>query len=283
MSPHHARNLCVMLLLITAIATIEASHPLLCQKWLNNYSRYCAQAEQTNSTQGEVHRTFTSCNEVGSHAARGLEMSSGVYSMQSGPFAHISAYCDIDNQTDGWTVILRRINGTLLFNRSWVEYEYGFGTLTGEFWYGLDKMNFLTSRGMWELHIELLTSKGITLKAQYSHFHVQSSDKQYVMSVSNHSGVRDFLSQSSGRPFTTFDRNNNLFSGSTNCANDPDLMSGWWYTRTCFSDKGLNLNARFKSKGLEWIVDSNNIHFITKIIMKIRQRPLTDVKKMSLV
>ena len=48
------------------------------------------------------------------------------------------AYCDTINGRGGWLVVQRRQDGSVDFNRTWLEYEDGFGNkLTGEFWYGL--------------------------------------------------------------------------------------------------------------------------------------------------
>ena len=44
------------------------------------------------------------------------------------------AYCDTTNGGGGWLVVQRRQDGSVDFNRNWVEYEDGFGKLTGEFW-----------------------------------------------------------------------------------------------------------------------------------------------------
>ncbi len=41
----------------------------------------------------------------------------------------------------------RRFNGKLDFNRSYVEYEEGFGDLEGEHWLGLEKMHAMTKDG----------------------------------------------------------------------------------------------------------------------------------------
>ena len=37
----------------------------------------------------------------------------------------------------GWLVIQGRQDGSVDFDRDWLDYEEGFGDLTGEFWYGL--------------------------------------------------------------------------------------------------------------------------------------------------
>ncbi|KAK2141309.1 hypothetical protein LSH36_1124g00006, partial [Paralvinella palmiformis] len=43
-----------------------------------------------------------------------------------------------------WMVILRRMDGSVNFDREWEEYKNGFGSLTGEFWAG-DSMAYHNS------------------------------------------------------------------------------------------------------------------------------------------
>ena len=43
-------------------------------------------------------------------------------------------YRDAYSGGGGWLVVQRRQDGSVPFNRSWVEYEEGFGDLNGEFW-----------------------------------------------------------------------------------------------------------------------------------------------------
>ena len=57
------------------------------------------------------------------------------------------AYCDTTNGGGGWLVVQRRQDGSVDFNRTWIEYEDGFGKLTGEFWYGLRALHCLTGQG----------------------------------------------------------------------------------------------------------------------------------------
>ena len=60
-------------------------------------------------------------------------------------------YCDGATAGGGWLVVQRKQDGSVDFNRGWADYEEGFGSLTGEFWYGLRPLHCLTNQGQWEL------------------------------------------------------------------------------------------------------------------------------------
>ena len=47
----------------------------------------------------------------------------------------------------GWTVIQRRIDGSVEFYRGWDDYKRGFGHAEGEFWLGNDRIYELTNKG----------------------------------------------------------------------------------------------------------------------------------------
>ena len=65
-----------------------------------------------------------------------------------------TGYCDTVTDGGGWLVIQRRQDGSVDFNRDWVDYENGFGDLATEFWYGLRALNCLTSQGQWEFRVD---------------------------------------------------------------------------------------------------------------------------------
>jgi len=43
-----------------------------------------------------------------------------------------------------WTVLQRRVGGSVNFERTWSEYVNGFGDWNNEFWLGLEKIHYLT-------------------------------------------------------------------------------------------------------------------------------------------
>lgn len=144
-------------------------------------------------------------------------------------------YCDTNTGGGGWTVIQRRNSGRLDFkNRYWVEYEDGFGSLSGEFWLGLRSMHCLTSsQGKWELRIDYQLPNGEKSYLHYDNFAVASAENQYRLSISGFDYSRgqthDPFSSGgplNGMPFSAKD----YTTGS--CARN---YGGWWHNnnRNC--------------------------------------------------
>ena len=72
--------------------------------------------------------------------------------------ADIHATLDITNTLlcdDQWTIIQRRVNGNVSFDRPWDDYAAGFGDLDGSFWIGLQLIHTITSSDSNQLHIYL--------------------------------------------------------------------------------------------------------------------------------
>ena len=46
-----------------------------------------------------------------------------------------------------WTIILRRVDGSVDFMRGWDEYVDGFGDMDTNFWIGLETIHLLTASG----------------------------------------------------------------------------------------------------------------------------------------
>ena len=82
------------------------------------------------------------------------------------------AYCDTTSGGGGWLVIQRRDKRySTNFHRAWTEYTDGFGDLYSEFWYGLNGVHCLTSKGNWELRIDFmeLNHLCITIILEWDH------------------------------------------------------------------------------------------------------------------
>lgn len=88
----------------------------------------------------------------------------------------------------GWTVIQRRESGSVSFNRRWLEYQFGFGSLYGEFWMGNQLIHRLTSRENCRLRIDLWDWEGSRGTAHYGEFRVDNERQKYRLHVRHFSG-----------------------------------------------------------------------------------------------
>ena len=80
-------------------------------------------------------------------------------------------FCDTITDKGGRLVVQRRQDGSVDFIKGWVDYENGFGSLTGEFWYGLHPLHCLTNQGQWEMRIDFTLTDGLKVI-----FHIHHSE-----------------------------------------------------------------------------------------------------------
>ena len=180
--------------------------------------------------------------------------SSGVYTIANFcgvKCSNTKAYCDTTSGGGGWLVVQRRQDGSVDFNRGWVDYEDGFGSLTGEFWYGLRPLHCLTNQGQWELlRIDYTLTDGTKGYLSYSSFKIGPASSNYILSISGFKGTSSSdpfstFHQLNGMPFTTKDQDNDRWSRD-NCAVNfaGGNAGGWWYN-ACSQ---IYLNHQYKSR-----------------------------------
>ena len=121
------------------------------------------------------------------------ERKSGVYTINPNGSEIIGVFCDQTTAGGGWLVFQKRLDGSVDFYRGWAEYKRGFGSLTGEFWLGLDKIHRLTSSGNYKLRVDLEDFSGNTYYAEYDFFKVASEREKYELSVGSNSGLNFYL------------------------------------------------------------------------------------------
>ena len=181
-------------------------------------------------------------------------------------------YCDAATDGGGWLVVQRRKDGSVDFNRGWKEYEEGFGSLTGEFWYGLHPLHCLTNQGQWQLRIDLTFTNGTKLYLPYNKFSVGSANSQYQLSISGFTGITTDPFNSghplNGMKFTTKDRDNDI-NGRGNCAVNREGANagGWWHNYCSY----IHVNHQYKNKYSIYL--NRKYHPLPFIEMKIK--PIT--------
>jgi len=139
--------------------------------------------------------------------------------------------CDQFRMGGGWTIILRRTDGSENFYREWNDYKNGFGNLSNEYFLGLDKLHAMTNNQQQELLVVMENAQGKQAYELFSNFRIGSESSGYTLeTVGTPSGdASDSLTYHLGMKFSTKDRDNDIYP-KEHCAQS--CTGGWWY-KTC--------------------------------------------------
>lgn len=179
---------------------------------------------------------------------------SGIYAIQPiNTKTSFNVYCDMETDGGGWTMLLKRQDGSVDFYRNWADCKNGFGNLEGDYWLGLDNMYLLThlNSDPPQMRVDLADWEGNTAFAKYDRFSVGNEDSVYTLSVSGYlssstSGdsltLNDGTGPHNGQRFSTPDRDNDQLSAN-HCA--VQFHGPWWHNK-CYSSL---LTGRYYTSG----------------------------------
>ncbi|CAH1776964.1 unnamed protein product [Owenia fusiformis] len=143
------------------------------------------------------------------------------------------AYCD-----QGWTYVFNRFDGSENFNRSWVEFQQGFGDVNLEHFIGLDNLASILNQRSYKAKFDLVTWPSSNLNpatgfAEFSSFTMANASDKYRINIGGYSGTAgDSMSFQNGQQFTTYDQDNDS-RDNENCA--VTFKGAWWHASCHYS------------------------------------------------
>ncbi|XP_027133153.1 angiopoietin-2a [Larimichthys crocea] len=200
---------------------------------------------------------------------------SGVYILTlPNTTTEVKAFCDMETEGGGWTVLQKRFDGHVDFHRTWQEYKKGFGEPSGEFWLGNEFVSRLTSQQSYKLMIQLSDWEGNSGFSQYDQFSLDSEAQNYRIHLKGYSGTAGKIS-SIGQPgsdFSTKDADNDKCV----CKCSQLTTGGWWFDACgpsnlngMYYQQGQNSN-RFN--GIKWYYWKGSGYSLKSTTMMIRPR-----------
>ncbi|KAJ8035736.1 Fibroleukin [Holothuria leucospilota] len=198
--------------------------------------------------------------------------SDGVYTIAPTGWTELpfEVYCNMSHG-GGWTVIQRRVNGSVSFDRNWDDYKAGFGSAGANknVWLGNEILYHITNQKNYKLRIDMIQNDGVRRGMNYNLFRVDNSTGNYRLKLGNYTGNAgfDYMSSHRDQEFSTTNRDNDGYPYD-NCADYND--AGWWYA-ACFT---ANLNGVYGRNGTRGFTlynpntDTNHLLHYTQ--MKIR-------------
>ena len=157
----------------------------------------------------------------------------GIYLITMNNIKTVQVFCDQTTDGGGWTVIQRRVDGSINFDVDWNTYKSGFGQLNRDFYLGNENIFYMSHQALIphgsELRVELLKWNGQRYFAKYKTFQVENESQGYRLHVDGYSGnAGDALKYHDGMKFSTYDRDNDEYPQG-NCAASSVHAGGWWH------------------------------------------------------
>lgn len=230
---------------------------------------YFLKAAKDPTVAKEEQISFRDCAEV----FKSGHTTNGVYTLTlPNSTEEVKAYCDMEAGGGGWTIIQRREDGSVDFQRTWKEYKVGFGNPSGEYWLGNEFVSQLTNQQRYVLKIHLKDWEGNEAYSLYEHFYLSSEELNYRIHLKGLTGTAGKISSISqpGNDFSTKDADNDKCI----CKCSQMLTGGWWFDACGPS----NLNGMYypqrqntnKFNGIKWYYWKGSGYSLKGTTMMIR-------------
>ncbi|XP_063420834.1 ficolin-1-like [Mytilus trossulus] len=175
----------------------------------------------------------------------GTGQGSGVHTIYIDGSQSVEVYCDMETDGIGYTVFQNRYDGSVDFYnaRTWTNYKYGFGNLSGEFWLGLEYIYRMTMNDNYKLRVDLEDNNGTKVYAEYSTFKLNSEADLYRLIIAGESGTAGNINRG-----MLYNQNTQFSSPDNATACTSSRKGGWWYSGCTYA----NLNGLYKPGVSSW-------------------------------
>ena len=159
----------------------------------------------------------------------------------------VPVYCECYEE-ELWTVIQKRFDGSVNFDRNWTIYKNGFGDACGEYWLGNKVLHQPTKKEIFKLKITMTNWSGLTKFAEYDTFSLADEADGYRLNLGSYYGnAGNSMLGHNGYPFSTGDRDND--------ANE-NMNHAVRYSGPCWHSNGMQSNLN----GLYYLSTDNPDH-----------------------
>ena len=187
---------------------------------------YTHQPCDVNASCELLNNNYADCAEI---LVENPTSQSGVYEITPAGTQQIKqVWCDMDTDGGGWTVFLKRIDGSVDFYQNIAAYTEGFGDVCGEYWLGLDALHAMTSAKTYQIRADMSDWDGASAHSLYASMVVADASDDYRLTLGaflGGEGGNGFLTNQN-MFFTTYDAERDK-QVSVNCA--VHHTSGFWY------------------------------------------------------
>jgi hypothetical protein len=142
-------------------------------------------------------------------------------------------------------------HGEQFFDRTWEEFKTEFGSKSGNYWIGNERLHQLASTGKYYLRVDMQAKANYKFyQAVYKTFNVGPESDGYRLTIRDYSGTAgDSLYSLDQMKFTTKDRDNDK-RGSENCAENN--KGGFWFNDCALAWPNAVYNDKFAQGGFAW-------------------------------
>ncbi len=189
----------------------------------------------------------------------------------------IQVWCDMDTDGGGWTVFLKRLDGSVDFYLDQAAYKQGFGDVNGEYWLGLDALHAITSLKTYKLRADISDWDGASVYSLHESMLVADETDSYRLTLGTFLGGNDgnCLDYYNNMKFSTKDNDQDA-RDSRHCAEYH--YGGFWFNNCQYCNPtgkyytgGVYTNN--KHDGIQWrkwSVHNDDWYSMKTVEMKLR-------------